>query len=292
MAAGITANKYVLQFLSPAWFVAIRMSLAGLLLVLYHAKEFTPTLRKRVKNDWMELCVVTICSTLLPSLLKAFGLKYMFAAKSTLLASIDPFVTSIYAYFILGEVITLRKLIGMVFAVAGVVVISLAAAPNEWQFEWFGFISIPEIAVLVAVIITRFGWILATRLMRKEHYTPTQINSIIMLMSAFGAIFIALAEGDSLLGENPITLPAFLVFALSIVACNVIGYAMYARSLKEHNATLVSLSGFLVPIFVAISSYFVLKEPLQESYAISGGLTLIGLLFFYFDKTGKSKDLL
>lgn len=287
LAGGITVNKYILEFLTPAWFVALRMSLAGIILLIYNIRHLNREVYTRLLEDWKLLGLVAACTTLVPSLLKAFGLKHLFAAKSTLLASIDPFVTAIFAYWLWNEKLTWRKSTGIFFGCLGMIIIASARTSEEISWQVFWYISYPELAVLAAVTLSRYGWILAQDLLKKDRYTPTQINGIIMLLSGALAWMMAWVDGEPFVEKTTLPLPVILLFISSIVAANVIGYAMYAHCLKKYSATLISLAGFLVPLLVALFAHIWLQEPLPMAFFLASGSIFIGLFMFYLDARAK-----
>lgn len=287
LAAGITANKYILYFLNPMWFVALRMSISGTVLIAYNIYRMGDRSWGRFLKDWKLLLLIAICTTLLPALLKAFGLKYMFAAKSTLLGSIDPFVTSILAYFILGESLTWRKALGIGLGFIGLIIVALSRTPPEVNWELFYRISYPEIAVVVASIISRYGWMRAQKLLKSERYAPSEINGAIMMISGLAGFGLVAISQEPLYATPSIPFTAVVAFGATIMLANVFGYILYARLLKSHSATLISLAGFLVPLLVALFAYLCLSEPLDLSFFIASAIIFSGLVLVYCDPQGE-----
>lgn len=284
LAAGITINKYILEFLTPVWFVAFRMALAGLVLGLYCARSWDQATRDRLKNDFWIIIFIAVCTTFLPTWLKAFALKCMSAAKTTLLGSIDPFITAIYAYLLFGEKLTWRKTLGILLGWIGVLVMVIAPTPQEEVWRFWGPISWPEIAVLCSSAIARFGWTLAQRLLKQERYQPMQMNTIVMSLSGFCAMFTAITSEQPLFSKEPEGYGMFILFLVTVIGAGVIGYAMYANCLKLYSPTLVSLAGFLVPIFVAIFAWIFLGEPITPALLIAFMALFAGLALFEGDR--------
>lgn len=284
-ASGIVANKYVLHTLSPIFFVGVRMLFAGLILFLYIWYQKKHVSFEQLYEDRYKILFIAACTTFIPSNLKSFALKYLPASKATLLGSIDPFVTAIFAYFLWQERLTLKKILGILVGISGVLLSILSSSPDEIGWEMFASISYPDIATIVAVIISRYGWITVQKLLRQNRYMPMQINSVVMILSGLLSFMTAFLFGETIYSGTGDCIPSFW-FALFYTICvgNVIGYTVYAYCLKKHNTTFMSLAGFLVPIFVALMSNNLLNETLTLNFVLSAALVFCGLLIFYSDE--------
>ncbi len=281
LAAGIVSNKYILASISAEFFVALRMLISGSLLMLYNWHQTERLSYKRVQKDWIKLAVIAACTTFLPSLLKAWSLKHMLASKQSLLGSIDPFVTALMVYILFSEKISHAKALGMIIGFVGTLVVILSRSTEEIGYEWLWRISRPEIAVIIAVIMSRYGWILVQKLLKNNEYTPTQINGLVQVISGSLALTLATYHNEITL-YNISSYPLFMsAFVFTIIGGNIIGYTLYAYSLKHHSATLVSLTGFSIPLLVAFFAYLLLGERITWSLLSGGLLIFIGLLVFY-----------
>ena len=60
---------------------------------------------------------------------------------------------------------------------------------SSLEESFVGMLSYPEFAALSAIVLSRFGWIQAQQLLKKELFTPVQLN--ILLMSIGGIISLA-----------------------------------------------------------------------------------------------------
>lgn len=286
LAAGIVCNKYILSSISAEFFVALRMLISGSVLMVYHWHQTERLTYDRVKNDRVLLLIIAACTTLVPALLKAWSLKHMLASKQSLLGSIDPFITALMVYCMFNEKITITKTLGMVMGLIGTFVVILSKSSPEIGYEWLWRISYPELAILSAVILSRYGWILVQALLRKGHYTPIQINTLMQLSAGVMALAGAALNGQ-LKVYDIVSYPYFFAaFLFTIIGGNIVGYTLYAQSLKHHSATLVSLAGFSIPLLVTFFAYIFLGEPISWPIILGGGLIFLGLLVFYIDQFG------
>lgn len=289
LAGGITINKYVLEYFTPVWFVAFRMACAGLVLLIYNARSWDVETKKRLRQDIWLIILIAICTTFIPTWLKAFGLKYMSAAKTTLLGSIDPFITALYAYMIFSEKLTWRKTLGVLLGWVGVLIMILAPTSQEERWLLWGSLSWPELAAITSTAIARLGWSLAQRLLKQERYLPTQINALVMSISSLCAVSTAIVSSQPVFSKEPEGYGMISLFAITVIGASVVGYGMYANCLKLYSPTLVSLAGFLVPILVAVFAWGFLGEAITPSLLMASVALFAGLVLFERDRRNLPK---
>lgn len=282
IASGTTANKYLLLYLPPTFFTALRMLSAGLILAGYHAFWSPRFTKEYLRADIKLLFGISFFTTFIPSALKAFALKYLNSSQASLLGSIDPFVTALYAYILLGETLSWPKIIGLCGGTAGIMY-QIISTKNE-AYPLVGSISWPEIAVFANVLLSRYGWIRAQKLLRAERYKPSELNGIMMIAGGFYALILAALLGECGWCAVPNTASFWISGVYTIVIGNIIAYTMYSTMLRKHSATLVSLAGLTVPLFVHLYGPFIVGEPLSLRFFISLGIVAVSLAIFYFDE--------
>ncbi len=287
LAGGIVCNKYILTSISAEFFVALRMLISGFLLMAYHWHQTEKLMYARIKQDRYTLLLIAACTTFIPSLLKAWSLKHMPASKQSLLGSVDPFITAFLVYCFFNEKLTMHKMLGMAVGFLGALLVLFSRTSSEQGYEFLGSLSYPEIAILTAVIMSRYGWILVQILLRNKHYTPIQINALVQVIAGFFSLMLA-GYTRQMHVYNIASYPHFLgAFAFTVLGGNIIGYTLYAYSLKHHSATLISLAGFLIPLLVALFAYIFLGEQVTPTLVLGGCVIFLGLLIFY---TGQKKS--
>lgn len=285
LASGIVANKYVLRYMAPDLLVGLRMTISGLFLMSLSIRT-SPRLRwNHIKHDLGSLIGMSLGSTLIPALLKAYALSMMAASKQTLLGSIDPFITALYAYSIWDERLTARKLIGMTIGFIGIALSVADKVPTE---QW-GIISLPEIAVIISIALGRYGWILVQILLKKERYKPTEITSIGMLSSGLISLTLNIGRGIHFIRPLPDDFSYINALIYTTVIGNICGYTAYSYCLQRHNATLIATTGLLVPLFVAGISALLGLETLTIRFFIALSMVALGMTIFYSDKIYSTK---
>ena len=126
---------------------------------------------------------ISFLTMLIPALFKAYALKNMLTSKAAFLASLDPFVTALYAYLFWSERLTKKKIIGIIFGFTGTLILLISSSTGENALMAWCIFSYPEIAALLAMAIGRMGWMFVQQLLRRERYTPAEVNGLLMTIS-------------------------------------------------------------------------------------------------------------
>lgn len=286
-ASAMTVNKAVLQVLPPTLFAALRMGISGVLLLLFTGWKNPRYSWHYLKHDAVRLLGVSLFTTLIPAVLKAYSFKYLVSSKAAFLGSLDPFVTAFYVYLLWGETVSVQKIIGMLIGFMGTLILLITSSPTEVLKGGWWIFSYPELAALISMALGRFGWLIMQQLMRKERYSPFEVNGLSMFTSGALACLAAWYWGqfDQLPNVYSPKYGALLIY--TIIFGNLIAYSMLAHLLKRYSATFISLAGFSIPLLVYVNGWLFLGEPLSWNFVIASAITFVGLVVFYYDEIHK-----
>ncbi len=301
LASAISANKVLLYALKPEFLVGIRMTVAGIILALYISLHVHRRLKWNTIKAYLPLViVVALFTTYFPANLKAYALANMPSAKMAFFGTLDPFVTTLITFLFFRERLTFNKILGILIGFAGMMILIFGSSPLEGQLRAFSVFSYPELAAFWAMVLSRCGWILAQQLLKKEVFSPLQINSVIMLIGGVVSLMTAFLRDQMGVGDLKQTaLPLFSYAPLSALSSqgllavflgyttvvgNIFGYTLYAHGLKRYSALFISLASFCIPIMVAFFGWLFLNEPLSLSFFLACAVTSLGLLVFYLDE--------
>ena len=91
---------------------------------------------------------------------------------------------------------------------------------------------------------------------------------------------------------EPIHIPSWTqfayLFAYTVIAGNILGYALYAISFKRYQITFVSIAGFSIPIFVTIVGWVFLGETITPTFILAAVIIFAGLVLFHYDGLQKA----
>lgn len=278
MATTFIIGKAVLNYSTPLFFIGVRMVIAGILLLSYNY-FFRKQKISFKKEDLLLYLKLSAVHIFIPFVFEFWSLQYISAAKTAMLYNLSPFITAVFAFFILNERVTKLKIIGLIVGFLGFIPILIAQLPQESVFgEWF-FISVPELVLLGAIISAAYAWIVIKRAIVSQRYSLMTLNGISMFIAGISALFISLIIDSFII---PVTnYKSFLSLTLLIIIVgNVICYNLYGYLLKRYTATFLSFAGFTTPLFTALFQW----HGISWHFYATAIIVFIGLYIFYKDE--------
>lgn len=271
-------NKMLLEYTGPFLLVALRMIIAGALLYGYYYWT-NPKAAKITKDDIWPLVQISFLGIFISFMLELWAQQYVSAGKTAFIFNLTPFITALFSYFAFNEKMTFKKLLGLTIGFIGFFPILLVNPQAENVDGLFGnFLSMPELALILAVITYAYTWVLMRKLVRNDA-SPFMVNGVTMF---FGGL---MAIPATVLFEGAPHITAWGTFfgllALLILMGNVIFYNLYGFLLKRYTATFLSFTGFTIPFFSAIFGWFLLGETVGWDFYVSSIIVFIGLYIFY-----------
>ncbi len=281
-------SKDTLNYTEPFFFIGSRMAFAGVLLLLhqliFNRKAFTKSLHIP------SLLLLGVLNIYLTNVAEVWGIKHMVSAKACLLYSLSPFVAALVSYLMLKEKLNRKKFYGLCLGFLGLFPIFMAQSPSEVSIGKIAFISLPEIALLVAVICSVSGWVLLKKFVNDYEFSPLMANGASMLIGGILALIHSYLSGEA---WNPVPVTSMRPFIEnSLFMClisNIICYNLYAHLLKRYSATFMSFAGLMTPFFAAFFSWYFLNEQITWHYLASIIFFSIGLLVFYQEELKRER---
>lgn len=298
-ASTFTFGKAALTYIQPIMFIALRMLGAGFLLLGYQY-GFN---RARWRFEWRDVADfanVSFFLMFLSFVTEFWAMQYVSAAKACLLYNLSPFITALLAYWLLQERLTFKQWIGLLIGVIGFVPILLNQLPTEAPTVHIGFISLPELALIVAVAASCYGWIAVKRLVVQRGYSTVMVNGVTMLFSGIGSLMLALflerspwirAALNPVWGLSPVGYARWAVVGytlLLIVIANVLGFNLYSWLLHKYSVTLISFAGLTAPLFAAFFDVLYFGQGVPVSFWVTTGVVGAGIYIFYQDELSKN----
>lgn len=273
LASAIVANKLLLAVLSPITLVAFRMVGGGLFLYWHHRVPHAV-----IRTFFLPLTGIALCTTFINSLLKSYALTHLTSTKAAFIGALDPIVTALLAFVMIGDSVNSKQLVGIIIGMIGGALISFDSGTFSLDS------LLPIIAAFGALVIGRYGWLLSQKLLKQNSITAAQLNAGIMLIAGGIAFGYVLCSPVLLISEvcalnQPYLLAAFL---FTIFVGNGIAYPLYAQLLKKHPATLVSLTGLLIPVMVMMMGALLLGESCSPQIAAGAFCICVGMFMFTF----------
>lgn len=277
-ASVYTIAKLSLQYAAPLFIVGARMFLAGIILVGFQSFFQRKEIELKPKH-YGKILQLGLFNIYLTNILSFIALQNLDSFKSCFTYSLSPFITAFFAYFLLSEHISRKKLIGLTIGFIGFIPILFDNAVDEASLIPISFTWAQGIMFL-AVVSNVYGWILLQELVRDAGYSPIMMNGLSMIVGG------AIALVHSYLTENWVPLPIsdymafFYTFCFLIVVSNFICYPLYGVLLKRFSATFMSFAGFTTPLFTALFGWLFLGEIVTWHFFLSVMIVFCGVVIF------------
>jgi drug/metabolite transporter (DMT)-like permease len=242
------AGKIGVTYCPPLLLLAARFSLAGVLILAATALR-----RDAWAMSWRDaaaFAIIGIANNALYLGLAYAGLKTVSAGLGGLIISANPVFTAVFAALLLGEALTVRKVIGLALGIIGVAMI-------VWHRMSIGADHIEGILYTLAALASIVsGTILFKQLAPKG---SLWIGNGIQNLSAGIVLWpFALVFAD----PHAVVLNAQLlgVFAFLVLGGSILAYVLWFHLLKVCGAIAASAYHFLMPPLAMIFAFLVLGE--------------------------------
>lgn len=239
-----------------------------LILILFFQKKRFSKLHKR---DIVPIFLLGFFGVIVYHLGLNYGEQFISPAAASLIIATVPVEIIILSTIFLKEKIGLKKLIGVIIALCGVVVISIwGKAGASIHIEYISAV----LAVLIAAIMSALYTIAGKKLLTR--YSALSLTTYVMLLGSLGLTpFIRGSLLDQILKMS--MTGWFAVIFLGVFS-TVVGYGLWYIVLKIKSASEISIYLYAIPVLSTIISYFMFKEKITLMFILGGFLVIAGLI--------------
>lgn len=245
-------------------FVVVCMALIAILLL--QPKRFS----KLHKKDVIPIFILGFFGVMVYHLGLNYGEQYISPGAASLIIATIPVFIVVLAVMFLNEKITLKKLLGIVLSLCGVLIISVwgtqdASIEIEYMFG--------ALAVLAAALMGALYTVAGKKLLAR--YSALSLTVYAMLLGSLGLLpFLS----KSLLDEvSAMSLDSWFVVIFLGVCSTVIGYVLWYVALEMKTASDVSVYLYAIPVISTIISYFLFDDKITLLFIFGGVLVIAGL---------------
>lgn len=268
--AGQVAVKIANSGISPVLQAGLRSVLSGTLLFAWAAFRGIP-LFERDRTFWPGILVGTLFGV--EFLLLYIGVDHTTASRGVVFLFTAPFAVALGAHFLIpGDRLTVAKVLGLVAALAGLVIAMGEGVFAPGRPTLYG----DALCVLAAVF-----WGMTTVLVRITPLRTAAPEKTLLYQLVVSGLM--LPPASWLLGEPGITdlRPAVLwAFAYTFIAVAFVSYTAWFWLVRTYPPTLVSSFTFLAPVFGVLAGNLLLGDAITLSLGLSlllvaGGIYLV-----------------
>jgi drug/metabolite transporter (DMT)-like permease len=262
-SSSFLGTRVGLRHMSPLWFVALRMILATAILVTAMA-----VLRRAwslTRTEWLHCAVVGVTTQSILLMTAHVAMTRIEAAPIALVQTLNPLLTALLAWPLLGERLRPAQILGLLLGFAGVLLILGFAALHART-------ELPPLLGAVAGVFTLAGGTLYFRRFCRD-IPPLEGATAQFIAGA------AVCTGSAILFETPWTdwdPAAFAGIAWNTIAVSMGGMALYFLMLTHGTAARATVNFYLVPGVTSVLTWAVLGERLTPLMLLGLTISSIG----------------
>ena len=262
-------TKYALYDFSPLWIVSLRLSVGFIIIysILKLRGENLPT--GLVNWAWLALVGLT---AFFPFFLICWGTQYLDTNISGILFGIGPIFTVLAAHFLVpNEKLNMLKFFGVIIGFAGLYI--LLFEKTNTSITSNGFEMLSQISILLAAI----GYSI-------QNIAVNVMPNITLMQKTSGSFLFAssFAFITAMLFEGPPIIEIFNISFISVLLMGIFSTAMASMVMfnltKVAGPTFVSLTHYILPVYVVVLGGFLLKEDIRLSQIIGMFVILAGIV--------------
>jgi len=272
--SGLPVSKIVVSAFQVFIASELRMMVAFLVLVPFVLKDW-PKLKTLKRKDYGILFLIALFGLFFFSISMLYGMKLVSGVIGSIVMSTTPIMTAVGAVLFFKDKITKNKVMAILLAVIGVVLIQLQGhlgqGSNPNQNIWLGILLI-FIAVCCEASYTLFG---------KKAGEDLNAISIACLSSVIAMIlFLPFAIYQAL--HFDFSKPAmtdWLALLWFGAGSMSLGTVIWYNAIKDVKGSIAAGFMGMMPLSALILSYFLLHEPFHWMHAVGMGVELLAIYF-------------
>lgn len=282
-ASIFSLQKISLNYSEPFFLIGFRMAFSGLLLLIYSFYKFNIVkIVKSIKVTHIKFFIyLSVFNIYLTNVFEIWGLNNMSSAKACMIYSLSPFITAIVAFFILKELLTKKKIFGLMLGFLGLVPMLFLKTYEEFNVGKVFAFSFSEIALILSVLFSVLGWIFLKKIITLG-YSFIFANGVSMSIGGIIILFHSFLFGEAWNPFPVLNIKYFLFYTfITCIISNVICYNLFGYLLKYFSTTFMTFSGLMTPFFASFFGWMFLNEIITWHFFLSILLFFLGLIIFY-----------
>ncbi len=262
--------KHALEYQTPLTLAGMRFILAGLIQIPLCGSLMAPW--RLLKKEFPTVLLVSLFHTIFLYATFFIGMSWVRGAEGAIMIGAGPLCSALVAHLLMhDDKLQRQTVVSIIFGMAGVASISLAAKPwsSVGMKEFFGLMLLLSGSVVSAV-----GNVVVAK--RKGGLPPVALNSIQMLIGGVALLLVA----RPFEGAPQLDLPAvFYGQLLWLAVISATAFAIWFHLLGRMKVSRLNLWKFLIPLSGALLSWMFLPNESPSLPSLIGmALIMIGIV--------------
>ncbi len=258
--------KIGLDYSPPVLFAGLRILIGGLAIVVAAILwGGSPHLRR----DWPVFLLLALYNAVLFVGLQTYAILYLPSGSAAVVVYLQPILTGLLAWLILGEPLSVAKLIGLLLGFSGIVAVSAGTISG-------GANAISPVGVVLGAG-SAFFWALGTVYFKKYEARVSTLWAVAVTFLVGGVVLTMLGRLVEPLGEVSWTWE----FVASLLYSGLVGiglaWVIWFALVRAGEASRVAAYIFAVPLTAVLIGIVFLDEPLGYPLLIGAALVVSGI---------------
>jgi drug/metabolite transporter (DMT)-like permease len=259
--------KVAYQGYNPITVVIFRLTIAALLITIIAA--FLKRLQKPSKEDFKLFVLMAFFEPFIYFLGESYGLKYVSSTVAAVIVATIPLISPVFAWYFFRERLKWMNVAGLTFSFIGV---GLVVLNGSFQFNASPLgVGLEFIAVFAAIAYS----IVLRKLVFKYNTMSIIAYQNIIGIVFFLPVWLVVDFNDFI--SRPFHPEAFQAIVFLAVFASTLAFVFFTQSIRQIGVNRSNTFINLIPVFVAILSYFILKESLGTQQIAGIFIVVIGL---------------
>jgi drug/metabolite transporter (DMT)-like permease len=265
-STGFVVARYGTEDAGPLTFLAIRLTIAAAALWVYAAVTEAPTIT-RTGSKWAAVSGLGMHAVYLGGVFLAISWG-MPSGVGALIAGLHPVITTVIAFFVLGERLRSWQWLGVALGFSGVIVVVV-----DHMDGGSGDIST---GALVAAGVSVLGMVFGT-LVQRRHGSgmPLIRGTVVQYVASAGVLWVGAVVHERV--DFTVTSRSMFALAWSVIVLSIAAVLIMLWLLQHHAAAKVSSLFFLTPALSTIEGAILFGERLGVMAVVGLGVALAGV---------------
>jgi drug/metabolite transporter (DMT)-like permease len=241
------------------------------LLIALQFSEGLKSLKKVTPRQWLGTAALGATGIWAYNVLFFSALVNLPASRTALFVALNPGVTVILAWVVMGEKLTFQKIIGILLALLGVWIV-ITKGDLSQVFTGFGK---GEAMMMGAVT----AWAVYTLISRRVLASGLSSLQVTTMAALWGMLFLGIGAMPGLSLNKMTSAPYSVWLSLSFLGVmgTAIAFVWYGQALQKLGAARTVVFNNLVPVFGVFFGWLLLNESLSVSLLLGGALAVVGV---------------
>jgi len=265
---------------NPITVVIFRLAISAVLITIIAA--FLKRLQKPSIKDFWLFVLMAFFEPFIYFLGESYGLKYVSSTVAAVIVATIPLISPVFAWYFFKERLKWMNIAGLAFSFLGV---GLVVLNGSFKFDVSPLgVGLEFIAVLAAI---------AYSLVLRKLVTRYNTLSIIAYQNIIGVVLFLpvwlLVDFNDFI-SRPFHPEAFRAIILLAVFASTLAFVFFTQSIRQIGVNRSNSFINLIPVFVAILSFFILNEALIGQQIIGILIVVAGLFLAQIKRKRKIEN--